>query len=281
MMMSKLKYLNSYFSKKKKYLNAQVLHTVVCMYIYYQLNNKVTRLSNLTDNLTTSLVDSISIAVDKTVVRLFDIYLQKFTNQNNELLNIHLSRMDKMNKDLLLKSESMFNNTSDKTGKLILDLYLKQSELAANMSTSHVSVIQQSNSSKFLVITTLIILSACLVGAYFYIPKIITLTQTQFYKLVWLKSELLRLIPGSNTAEGSIHLRQYAQFKINTKIESGIPELTIINTHTNETQCLLDFIDNLLINSASSSGSEVDSVINTCQVVTQAGALLDITKYMV
>lgn len=279
-----LKKINYYFSNIKKYikLNLQILNTLIFLSIYYQLSDKLTRLSTATDSLATSLLNSITIAVDKTIDKLFDIHFTKLKNQNHDLLNTHLSKINKMTKDLALNNESLFKDTSDKTGELILNLYNKQVELAYNLGTPHVNVIQQQSNNKIWIITAVILLSVLAVGAYIYIPKVVTLTQGQFLKLQYLKSEIIRLIPGSNTAEGSIHLKEYTQFKINTSIESGIPELTMINTQTNETQCLLTFIDDLLTKASSNVPISIDTAINagSCEVVTQAGAVLDIAKFI-
>lgn len=90
--------------------------------------------------------------------------------------------------------------------------------------------------------------------------------------------KFLRLIPGSNTAESCIHLKKHTLFKITTHINSGIPELTITNVRTEHTQWLLTFIDDLLPKTSNEADLSAANLNTT--VVTQAGAIFDIAKYV-
>lgn len=254
----------------------QFFNSCTLLYIYYQLNTKIINMSSSIDNITSSLINSVSCIMDKTLINFSDIFLNKLKNQNEHLLANHLEKMNFLHSKYL-------QNTSHKTEMLLLKLHKQQELVSAKIapmlmhpSQNTIHYVYPSN-SKTMIIATVLISTLLVVGACIFVPKAITMTQDSFMKLKYLSSEIIRLIPGSNTAEGFSFLKQNTAHQIFVRINSGVPEFLFINTHTGESECLITVLDRFLIDAAGVSATRagVDITTTISQIISGSGSVID------
>ena len=222
------------------------LNSFLILFIYYQINSKITKLSAATINISNNIVDNISAVVDQSLNKLTAIFTRDIIEKGTQIEN-HLIKIDKLADKLSHKHDVFIQETSSKTNHLVLKLIEGQSNLANSMGhqNSLVCVVPQSNTKTYIVSFVLLCTIGAAIGFYF-IPKVITLSTTQFIKIKYIAAEVLRLMPGSNSASGVTHLPDHPNIKISTNIEDGISIHTFVDLSTNKEGCLLEFVDSLI-----------------------------------
>ena len=82
-------------------------------------------------------------------------------------------------------------------------------------------------------------------------------------QLQWVAEEVLKYIPGSNSASASCHISGHPHYKIITEIISGVPNHLVLDMRDNSTQPLNIFIDNLINAATANTNSEAISALIT------------------
>ena len=221
-------------------------NSFLTLFLYYQINSKITKLSAATVNMSNNIVDNISAVVDQSLNKLTAIFTKDILEKGTQIEN-HLIKIDKLADKLSHKHDVFIQETSSKTNHLVLKLIEGQSNLANSMAhqNSLVGVAPQSNTKTYILAFVVL----CGIGAavsFYFIPKVVTLTTGQFMKIQYIAAEVLRLIPGSNSSSGTSHLPDNPNIRINTHTNDGLSTHVYIDLATNQEGCLLEFIDSLI-----------------------------------
>jgi hypothetical protein len=239
-----------------------LLNTSILLYTFYTLSSKITTLK-------TNLADSITAVVDSSYIKFSDQITKKIGVENQTLLEGHLDKMREIEHSFSAKHGELIKTTSAKTDLLVSRIFDAQITASQKFLPPSVNIVQESN-VKPLVIGAVIIVSIVVLCTCYFAPKIAMVTNAKFTELQWVFSEILRYIPGSNSATGTCHLDGAVNYRISTQIISGIPKHTIYNTQDGSSQDLAEFIIKL---SRSFSPNTLDTLAVADTVVTLSGAV--------
>jgi hypothetical protein len=152
--------------------------------------------------------------------------------------------------------------------EVVLKMLELQNKTAASSNLPAINIVNESH-AKPMVIGSLIIIVLTVCCLWWFIPKAIEATTAQFYKAEWIVSEVLRLIPGSNSAEAVTFITS-CNIKIVTVITRGMPTHTIV-MHDNTSIDLVDFIlayTKRVGNPALTMGDTIPAVVD---IITKSG----------
>ena len=154
--------------------------------------------------------------------------LDSITKINSKMEN----SIDKVNskvESLDLTNTEYINNTKLKEST---EVVLKMLELQSKAATSHnipaINIVNES-STKPVIIGSLILIVVTVSCIWWFGPKVLYVTTTQLGKVNLIISELLRFMPGSNSAEATTFLTKL-NLKIVTTIDKGIPHHRVITS---------------------------------------------------
>lgn len=186
--------------------------------------------------------------IDQTVNTL----LTSFDKSKDILLN----NLVKTN-DNICKSSSEIEIHLLKTKSLLQDIDLiKHSEAAnktilkmleAQQHTQPTITILNESTTKPLVIGALILIVVSCGFAWYYVPKIVVMTLSQFNQFQYIVNEVLRYIPGSNTATATTYIPSL-HIRMITTITRGSAHHSVHDTKLNQTFELQDYLVKFLIN---------------------------------
>ena len=228
-------------------------NSFLVLFVYYQINNKVTKLSTNTLNMGNTIIDSVSLTLSQSFDKFTTILTKDVVHKVSQLED-HLIKINNLTYKLSQNQDIFIQKTSLKTNEVILKLIEGQTTMASNIANQNSLVLPQSNTKTY-IFCLIVLLGVGIVSSYYFIPKIVTLTSGQFIKMQYLVSQILEQIPGSNSASGVAHLTDNPNFKIITEIDNGLSTHFLLNMTTNSKTCLLQFIDNL-INTGTSAGAD-------------------------
>lgn len=229
-----------------------------------------------------TIIDSVSLTLSQSLDKFSTILTKNVVHKVSQLED-HLTKINNLTNKLSQNQEIFIKTTSSKTNEVILKLIEGQNSMASSMVSQN-SLVPQSNTKTYIV-CLVVLLGLGVAASYFVIPKVVTLTSTQFIKMQYVISQILQQIPGSNSASGVAHLISNPNFKIITEIDNGLSTHFILNMTTNTKSCLLEFIDNLLNSGVSTgaaglSGDLCSNVeVSECLVKTLNG-LVDISSIL-
>jgi hypothetical protein len=197
--------------------------------------------------------------------------LNGIENVNSKVLN----GLENVNSKVELLDLNFIKSIKDIKFKESNEVILKMLELQSKTAaSSHLPVINIVNESsvKPVVIGTVILVVLTVSCIWWFSPKVWYITTTQLGKVNYIISELLRLIPGSNSAEATYFITR-CNLKIVTTIDKGIPYLKVIN-HNDVSQGLEEFILQHaphLVNAVSNVTEAVPTVVD---VITKSGIVV-------
>jgi hypothetical protein len=197
-----------------------------------------------------------------------ELLINKFEKTEIKLIESATKLEENLSKTkIVLKKIKMSQMESFKTSERVSDLILKmvESNQKATMIQPPITIINEST-TKPIVIGILIILSISIVFTWWFAPKIVLATTSQVAKLNLIASELLKYIPGSNSAKGSTFIMDLC-IKIETEIINGKSSHTVIETLTQKTYTLEEYIDKVLVKSSSLVGETATIITETGQDV--------------
>jgi hypothetical protein len=124
--------------------------------------------------------------------------------------------------------ESINNNKFKESNEVILKMLELQSKTAASSHLPVINIVNES-STKPVVIGSLILIALTVSCIWWFGPKVLYITTTQIGKINLIVSELLRFIPGSNSAEATTFLTKL-NLRVVTTIDKGIPYHRVITS---------------------------------------------------
>lgn len=101
-----------------------------------------------------------------------------------------------------------------------------QSKVAASHQAPAISIVNESY-TKPLIICSLILIAATVSCVWWFGPKVVYFSVSQFNKLHFMVLDLLRYLPGSDSAEGTTFLTKL-NLRVETTITNGMPSHKII-----------------------------------------------------
>lgn len=250
-----------------------ILNMSLLVYVFYALDRKVSAVKTQVGTVKDNVIESIIAITDSSFANISKQLSQEIRLENATLIEIHLKKMEELKEVLTANHGILIQKTSAKTDQLILKLLDIQATASKSLGAPTVHIYQES-STKPLVIGGLIFLAIVFAGSYFIVPKVAMMTASQWVKFQYFVSEVVRYIPGYNTAEGVFHVDGHPHFKIITEITRGIPYHTVHDTRYDTQEPLSSFIENLL-NSATDSSSVTSAVELLVEVSTKTGDVIN------
>jgi hypothetical protein len=241
-----------------------VFNTSLLLYVFYTLHTKIVALR-------ANITESITAIVDSSYVKFSKHIAQKIQLENKTMLEAHLKRMEDIEFSFSTKSSEFIQSTSAKTDLLVNKMLEAQIAASQKLAAPSVQIVQESN-VKPLVIGAFVLLSGIIVCSYYLVPKIAVITVAKFTELQWVFTEIIKHIPGSNSATGVCHLKGVPFYKVVTKVRGGISKHVIQDTRDGSTHDLGDFILNI---SASPRPTPTINLSDVVNIVTSAGESVD------
>lgn len=196
-----------------------VIQMSLTLYLIYKMNKAQVEMLNNIEKVNAKMLESMS-----------------------EINSKVLKNIGKVNSKVESLDLNFINNVKSKeSNEVILKMLELQAKTAASHNVPSVNIVNES-STKPVVIGVLILVVVAVSCIWWLAPKVLLITTTQLGKVNLIISELLRFMPGSNSAEATTFLNKL-NIKIITTIDKGIPHHKVI-TSSDKSYGLEEFLTN-------------------------------------